>query len=350
MIPEEPPSRGKKSSSRILASSMIALFSLLFVLSIVLYLFIGVYAVFLIIGMQFVLVLSSGKLYLRMSKWRITPENPYVYILQFHLPVDNYEKVETRLDRERTLRIKAEIYNRTLAKGKEPTCELGEKILAENGVKCAPDRRSAKVINVYKIVKTAAQKFEIPVPKIVISNTMMPNAAATGPSPGRGVILITTGLLAQLEEDEILSVVGHELGHLKGRDPLYLFALTSGEFMLRLTVFLYVFLFSPLLYLLVAMTIVYFIAKFFEARADLLSAMKIGKPEALAKSLLKIGFRRLQYERLPSHRVRGWLTWDPHPPTYFRIHRLEQMKSPPKVRHPLIRSAKDVLGGFKATL
>jgi len=350
IIPEEPPSRTRKTSSRVFSSSMLVLFILLFGINILLFIFIGIYAVIAIIGVQLAFVLLADKIFLRMGKWRITKENPYIHILQFHLPIKNYEKIEDRLDEDSILKIKTEIYDKTLAKGREPTCKLGERILGKNGVKCAPDRRAAKVINVYRIVKTAAEKFNIPVPKIVISNTMMPNAAATGPSPGRGVILITTGLLAQLEDDEILSVVGHELGHLKGRDPLYLFALTSGEFVLRLTIFLPFFLFSPFLYLLVAMTIIYFIAKFFEARADLLSAMKIGKPGALAESLLKIGFRKLQYERIPSYRLRGWLSWDPHPPTYFRIHRLEQMKVPPKVRHPLIRSARDVLGGFKAAL
>nr|MDO8132971.1 M56 family metallopeptidase [Candidatus Njordarchaeum guaymaensis] len=350
IIPEEPPSRRKKASSRVLSSSMLVLFTLLFGVNIVLFIFFGIYAVIAIIGLQFALVLLSGKIYLRMSKWRITQENPYVHILEFHLPIKNYGKIGSKLEEANVVKIKSEIYDRTLAKGKEPTCELGERMLAKNGVKCAPDRRSAKVINVYKIVKTAAEKFKIPVPKIVISNTMIPNAAATGPSPSRGVILITTGLLVQLEDDEILSVVGHELGHLRGRDPLLLFALTSGEFALRLTVFLPFFLFSPFLYLFVSLTIVYFIAKFFEARADLLSAMKIGNPGALAESLLKIGFRKLQYERLPSYRLRGWLSWDPHPPTYFRIRRLEQMKGPQKVKHPLIRSAKDVFGGFKAAL
>jgi len=191
---------------------------------------------------------------------------------------------------------------------------------------------------------------DMPMPKIVISNSMMPNAAATGPSPGRGVILITTGLLVELEDDEILSVVGHELGHLQGRDPLILFGLTSAEFVLRVFVFLPFFLYSPFLYLVFAMGIVYFIAKFFEARADLQSALKIGQPKALAEALEKIGFQKLQYERIPTFKIQSWLRWDPHPPTYFRVDRLQKMSVPTKTSHPLLQSAKDVFNGFRSAI
>jgi len=215
-------------------------------------------------------------------------------------------------------------------------------------MKCTPERMSAKVVNVYRIVKTAAEKFKLPTPKIVISNSMMPNAAATGPSPSRGVVLLTTGLLVQLEDDEILSVVGHELGHLQGRDSLILFGLNSAEFLLRIFVFLPLFLFSPFLYLIIAMGVIYFIAKFFEAQADLQSAIKIGQPKVLAEALQKIGFRKLQYERIPTYKIQSWIRWDPHPPTYFRIDRLEKMKTPVEVKHPLIQSAKDVFNGFKS--
>jgi len=172
-------------------------------------------------------------------------------------------------------------------------------------MKCTPERMSAKVVNVYRIVKTAAEKYKLPTPKIVISNSIMPNAAATGPSPSRGVVLLTTGLLVQLENDEILSVVGHELGHLQGRDSLILFGLNSAEFLLRIFVFLPLFSFSPFLYLIIAMGVIYFIAKFFEAQADLQSAIKIGQPKVLAEALQKIEFRKLQYERIPTYKIQS---------------------------------------------
>ena len=181
---------------------------------------------------------------------------------------------------------------------------------------------------------------------------MVPNAAASGPSPSRGVVLITTGLLVQLEEPEIISVLGHEFGHLKGRDPLLLYGLTSAEFLFR---FYVLFTFFPLIftsflffaYFWAVMVVIFFIAKFFEARADLVSAIKMGQPEVLAGALEKIGFQRLLYERTPSFRLQEWLGLDPHPPIYFRVDRLEKLKSPQQIKHPLIQSIKDVFSGFR---
>ena len=98
------------------------------------------------------------------------------------------------------------------------------------------------------------------------------------------------------------------------------------------------------------MGIVFFIAKFFEARADLYSAIVMGQPQVLAMALRKIGYRRLQLERGTPARVQAWLTWDPHPPIYFRISRLEKMRTPVQTKHLLIQSAKDVFSGFRAAL
>ena len=98
------------------------------------------------------------------------------------------------------------------------------------------------------------------------------------------------------------------------------------------------------------MVVIFFIAKFFEARADLTSAIMMGKPEVLAGALEKIGFQRLLYERTPSFRLQEWLGLDPHPPIYFRVDRLEKLVAPEKVKHPLLQSIKDVLAGFRDTI
>ena len=94
------------------------------------------------------------------------------------------------------------------------------------------------------------------------------------------------------------------------------------------------------------MTLIYFIAKFFEARADILSAIIIGQPKVLAKALEKIGFKRLLNERVPAFRIQEWISMEPHPPIYFRVGRLEKLETPVKIKHPLIQSAKDVTRGF----
>jgi heat shock protein HtpX len=105
-------------------------------------------------------------------------------------------------------------------------------------------------------------------------------------------------------------------------------------------------LFLLVVYYWALSTLTYFVAKFFEARADLISAMVIGEPKVLADALEKIGFQRLLYERAPSFRLQEWLNADPHPPIYFRIARLRHLEQGSQIKHPLIRSAKDVIKGF----
>jgi len=348
IIPETMPSTQKRAIVRILTENILFFYIIFIGASILLFSVLGYYAPVVIIAFQFVTVLASDKIIMKFGKWKVDSKNPNVHLLQYHLPIEEYNEFHRKYGTDLVLKMKQEIYEKTLALGKEPNCQLGEEVFSKYGMKCAPERMSVKTVNVYDLVRKAAEKFNLPIPQIVISNTMLPNAAATGPSPSHGAMLITTGLLVQLNDDEIFSVIGHELGHLKGRDPLILFGLTASEYLLRIYVFLPFFMFSPFLYLIVAMGIVYFIAKFFEARADLQSAITIGQPQVLAEALRKIGFRRLQFERAPAHKIQGWINWDPHPPTYFRINRLEKLKTPVEVKHPLIQSVKDVINGFRA--
>jgi len=350
IIPETMPSAKKRSLDKLFRSNMIVMYVISIAISILIFSFLGEIAPIIIIGFQFLTVLFADRIVLRLGNWRVDSRNPYVHLFEYHLPVDQYREFQLRYGRDLIERMKREIYEKTFAVGLEPSCEVAEEVLLKYGMRCEPGRTSGRKVNVYDIVKRAADRFDLPTPKIVISNTMLPNAAATGPSPSHGTVLITTGLFAQLSDDEIANVVGHEMGHLRGRDPLWLFGLMSGEYLLRLYVFLPLFLVSPFLYFIVAMGIIYFIAKFFEARADLYSAVVMGQPQVLAEALRKIGYRRLQLERTPQSRVQAWLSWDPHPPIYFRISRLEKMKTPVQAKHLLIQSAKDVFGGFRATL
>lgn len=348
IIPEEPPKTRKRVADRLFTSSgLILLYVLFFGFNIILFLFIGFYAVYVILVSMFLIVIFSNKLLSARSNWKITPQNPYVHILEYQLPVGEFQSFQEKFGKGTITDMKNEIYQRTLAQKKEPTCEIGDEVLKKYGFHCNPYSNLSKKINVYNIVKKAADSFNLPkTPKVVISNTMVPNAAATGPSPSRGLVLITTGLLVHLNEDEILSVIGHEMGHLQGRDPLILFGIIAGEFILRLTVLLPVIIINPLLYLIFIFALIFFVAKFFETRADLLSAMKIGKPRVLAEALRKIAYQRLQLERVSRSKIPGWLAFDPHPPIYFRIDRLENMRTPVESKNPLIQSAKDVFNGF----
>jgi len=358
VVPERAPLMRRKTLQRMLTESMILLFILFFGLSIFLFMIFEEYTPLVLVALQLIVVLNADKLIARMGEWTIGPKKPKVHLLQYHLPMEEYREFRRKYKIDQLIEMKREIYERTLAVGREIDCQTAGEVLLRHGFECKPENMSTKTINVYQIVKNAAEKFRLPIPRIVVSNTMLPNAAASGPSPKRGVVLVTTGLFIQLEEDEILSVVGHELSHLKGRDPLILFALMTSEYLLRWYLILsgsflsFIFLFPYLsfLYFIVVIGGIYFIYKFFEARADLESSIIIGQPHVLAEALRKIGFRKLQSERISTYRLQDWVGWDPHPPIYFRIARLEKLQAPVEVKHVLIQSIKDVINGFLAVL
>jgi heat shock protein HtpX len=349
VIPEQPPTSKKRTGDQLFTSSLILVYILFFAFNIVLFFLFGLYyAVILILVSQFLIVIFSNKILAYGNKWRVSAQNPYVHILEYQLPFKEFKEFQDKFGKEMVTKIKQEIYDRTLAQGIKPTCQLGDEVLENYGFSCNPYRSMSKTVNVYDIVKNAANSFNLPMPKIVISNTQIANAAATGPSPSKGLVLITTGLLVQLNEKEILSVLGHEMGHLQGRDPIILFSIISAEFLLRFTVLFPLVLINPIIYIIVVMAIIFFIAKFFETRADLLSAMHVGQPDVLAEALRKIAYQRLQMEKVGS-KIPRWLAWDPHPPVYFRIDRLKHMKTPVQSKNPLWQSAKDVVDGFLAS-
>jgi heat shock protein HtpX len=346
----------EKSFKRLFLETQILLFIVFIVLGMGLFVLIGALypsliwvAPIVLIVAQFIFVFYSSKIIARSSDWTITKENPTISFLQFNLPVGSLGTIDEfkQTPPEQIVAIKKETFEQIQTKNGAIDCTQAEKIFNKYNVSCQEGTLTAKKINVYEIVKKVADRFGYKIPKIVVSNTMVPNAAASGPSPSRGVVLITTGLLVQLEEPEILSVIGHEFGHLKGRDPLILFGLTSAEFLFRYYVLLSLFpvifvSFLFFVYFWAIMTVIFFVAKFLEARADLISAIIMGQPKVLARALEKIGFHRLLFERSPSFRLQEWLGLDAHPPIYFRVERLDNLKEPTKIKHPLITSVREI--------
>ncbi len=354
----------EKSFKRLFLETQILFFVVFIVLG--MGLFIVVYTIYpkwfwvvpvTLIAVQFVFVFFSDRIIGRSSDWKITKDNPTLHFLEYHLPAGALGTLDDlkQTPPEQLAAVKKEVYEEILAKRGEIDCNEAERVFNKYNVSCTEGSLKAKKVNVYELVKKVADRFGYKVPKIVISNTMVPNAAASGPSPGRGIVLITTGLLVQLEEPEIISVLGHEFGHLKGRDPLILYGITSAEFLFRFYVLLALFpvIFLSFLFFIYfwgIMTLIFFIAKFFEARADLTSAIMMGQPKVMAKALEKIGFQRLLFERTPSFRLQEWVGLDSHPPIYWRVETLEKLEEPVRVNHPLIESIRGVLKGFSDTL
>jgi heat shock protein HtpX len=72
----------------------------------------------------------------------------------------------------------------------------------------------------YQIVADLAQRAGLPMPRVYIIPTDMPNAFATGRSPSHAAVAATEGILEMLDEDEIRGVLAHEMSHVLHWDIL----------------------------------------------------------------------------------------------------------------------------------
>ncbi len=72
----------------------------------------------------------------------------------------------------------------------------------------------------YEIVEFLTQRANLPMPKLYIIPQEAPNAFATGRNPSHSAVAVTEGALRLLSKEELMGVLGHELGHIKHRDIL----------------------------------------------------------------------------------------------------------------------------------
>jgi len=174
-------------------------------------------------------------------------------------------------------------------------------------------------------VTRLASQLDLPAPDVAVSQTDVPNAFTVGRSPKSAIVVVTTGLLEQLDGEELNAVLAHELAHVKNKDvavmtlafflPTLTYFVAIGAYLLLqgifhamgrtrhvdddgakgLAVIIFVLVVSALLTL--AVSVAFWIGSFLffrllsqyrEYAADRGAAALTGKPLALASALQKL--------------------------------------------------------------
>lgn len=179
-------------------------------------------------------------------------------------------------------------------------------ILMSTGAK---EVSSEQAPQLHLMVKTLADRYEMPMPKVAIIDTAVPNAFATGRNPKNALVAVTVGIQQRLSERELQAVIGHELAHVANRDMRIL---AIANFLVTLTSFLMTMLFWNMLFggmgsrrnnggggmmmVYLVTILVYFVGqllvlaltRYREFGADHTGAEISGDPGALADALEKI--------------------------------------------------------------
>ncbi|WP_435744070.1 zinc metalloprotease HtpX [Nocardioides sp. SYSU DS0663] len=150
---------------------------------------------------------------------------------------------------------------------------------------------------------------DMPKPRVGIADMAIPNAFATGRSPERSVVCVTTGILRTLDAEELEGVLAHELSHVAHRDVLVMTIASSagivagmlaqgsryGAFLggnrrsnnSALPMWLVVLLISLVTYA-ISFVLLKVLSRYRELSADRAGAYLTLKPHALASALQKI--------------------------------------------------------------
>jgi heat shock protein HtpX len=164
----------------------------------------------------------------------------------------------------------------------------------------------------HDLVERIVARNNLPKPRIAVVNTKIPNAFATGKTPKSSIVAVSTGLMEELETEELEAVVAHELAHIKNRDVLVLtlaslFSMMAW-YLMRFGMFgtmyggyggyggrsrdgaggMALVLIVAIVTWVVSFVIIRAISRYREFIADRDGALITGKPSKLASALLKI--------------------------------------------------------------
>ncbi len=153
---------------------------------------------------------------------------------------------------------------------------------------------------------------DMPKPRVAVSDTELPNAFATGRSPQRSVVCVTTGILHRLDAEELEGVLAHELSHVAHRDVLVMTLASSAGIMAGMLTrgaqfgglgllgrgrrggnaggmpAFVIALVASLVVYAISFVLIRLLSRYRELCADRSGAFLTGKPSALASALTKI--------------------------------------------------------------
>mgnify|MGYP000206237005 CR=1 FL=1 len=338
---------------KLLTGNLVFMFAISLAIYLIAWLLVKHYAPLVILATQIVLLLLSDRIVALMGDWKLGESSPYVYLIGLRIPLEVYTQLVKKVLYPKRYEIKRKIYRELMSKNLLITPDDVSHLLYEYGVYVDTSDIVVKRVNLFSVVREVFERYDLPLPKVVLSNIVLPNAAASGVFLRNTTLLVTSGLLTKLNEDEVKAVIAHEASHLKNRDPLILNFLIIAEYLLRVYIFLtfmrYFNVFLEVVYLYVSLTALFFLAKFIEARADIEATVRLGDPQPLISALKKIGARRLMKELTPVDRLSSWLNWNPHPPLSFRIEKLHSL-SGKEVKNLWFEAISSCLSDFMKTL
>ncbi|WP_341780127.1 zinc metalloprotease HtpX [Levilactobacillus sp. HBUAS70063] len=70
----------------------------------------------------------------------------------------------------------------------------------------------------WHLIEDMALVGKVPMPRVFIIEDPSPNAFATGNSPEKSAVAVTTGILQRLNREELEGVIGHEISHVRNYD------------------------------------------------------------------------------------------------------------------------------------
>ncbi|MET0997109.1 MAG: zinc metalloprotease HtpX [Marmoricola sp.] len=151
---------------------------------------------------------------------------------------------------------------------------------------------------------------DMPKPRVAIADTDLPNAFATGRSPNRSAVCVTTGILRTLTAEELEAVLAHELSHVAHRDVLVMTVAASAGILAGMitrgaqfgglglgrsrgnnnngAIGFFVVLIVSLVVYAISFLLLRLLSRYRELCADRAGAYLTQKPSALASALTKI--------------------------------------------------------------